>query len=497
MKGIALFKAAGILFGGGVIGKALGFVRDILLAAAYGTTRNMDAFSVSQTGMLIPAHLIIGEGLNAGFIPLYSRYRRESPERANAFFWLMTLGTGGLSLLIVALLWALMRVWMGFLVQGFDEASLNVTIEFTRVTMLSLPFYVQGNLFAHLEMANERFFLASVRAAIQNLGIMAGILAAVLLRKPVFLAWGFTGSYVLFCLLGIWRAWRGNLAGRPGGWGHDMLVAVSKEFWVIIRPVLFLPAVVQMNCAVERIVASRMGAGVVAAMMFARNLSESGLVLIAWPVGLAGLAEFSRMTAEEAQLRMGRILPILLVVLLPISAFLAINNRMIIKVIFERGLFNAESVRLASPIFLGLIAGFWAQVISFVLLRTLNAQLRNIEVAFYLSAGMAVNVAVNLFAYRQLGPFVLGISATAGSLVTLLLSVRALRLGGVMLRYAALLLVGTVLYLPVALLVRRESLVNLIVVSALSFVFWALFILCIPSLRRVCLDELRRRKVNL
>ena len=116
-----MFKAAGILFGGGMVGKALGFVRDILLAAAYGTTRNMDAFSTSQIGVLIPAHFLIGEGMNAGFIPLYSRYRKEAPERANAFFWLMTVGMGGLSLMLMAALWALMQAWMGFLVQGFDE----------------------------------------------------------------------------------------------------------------------------------------------------------------------------------------------------------------------------------------------------------------------------------------------------------------------------------------------------------------------------------------
>jgi putative peptidoglycan lipid II flippase len=491
-----VFKAAGILFSGGVAGKALGFVRDVVLAAVYGTSRNVDAFYASQTGMLIPAHVLIGEGLNAGFIPLYSRYQKENPARAHAFFWMMTVGMGALALAATVALWIAARSWMGFLVQGFDEDGLRLTARFTRITLLSLPFYVQGILFTHLEMANQRFFLASVRASVQNLGIMAGILAAVMLRDPALLAWGFAGAYGAFCALGAWRAWRERLVGRPGGWDREMMRPILREFWRTVRPVLFLPAVVQLNSAVERIVASRLGTGVVASMMYARNLSESGLVLVAWPVGLAGLAEFSRMTADEARTRMERILPILLLLLLPISAFLTINSRTIITLIYERGQFDAHSAGLATPIFLGLAAGFWAQVISYVLIRTLNAQMRNLEVALYVCAGMGVNIAFNLLAFQRLGPITLGLSTTAGSLVTLLLSIRALRLGGPMTRHTLLLLLGTALYLPLAWSTRGEGLTGLIVVSLVSSAYWAAFVLLAPPLRRVCLEALRRGRTG-
>lgn len=476
-----------------MIGKLLGFARDIILAAAYGTTRNMDAFSASQAGMLIPAHFVMGEGLNAGFIPLYTKYRRESAERANALFWLMTAGMGGLSLLLAFALLALTRAWMGILVQGFDESALELTIDFSRITLLALPLYVQGNLFSHLEMANRRYFLASIRASVQNIGIMAGILAAVLLKNPLLLAWGFTGSYFVFCLMGAWFAWKEGYAGRPGGWEPGMFSAVRKEFWVIIRPVLFLPLVVQLNTSLERVIASEMGSGVVAAMMFARNLSESGLVLLAWPVGLAGLAEFSRLTVAESRDRIVRMLPLLLIVLVPVSAFLAVNSDVIIRLLFQRGRFDADSVRLASPIFLGLVAGFWSQVIAYVLLRTLNAQMRNLQVALYVSAGMAVNMGINLFAYRHYGPIVLGASVSIGSLVTMLLCFKSLGLGSVALRYFGLLLTGTTLYVPFAVWIRGEGVVPFLFNCAASLLFWSAFILCIPALRGRCIEEFRKR----
>src|SRR3954453_18739530 len=68
-----------------IISKFLGFGRDIILSYFYGASNISDIYIVSLT---IPTILfaVIGKGIAAGFIPLYTRIEsKEGTEKANQF----------------------------------------------------------------------------------------------------------------------------------------------------------------------------------------------------------------------------------------------------------------------------------------------------------------------------------------------------------------------------------------------------------------------------
>jgi putative peptidoglycan lipid II flippase len=480
-----MFKATRALMRGGILGKLFGIMRELILAALFGTSAQIDAYRAALTGTMIPANFFLNDSLNAGFIPLYTRYLREDRAKADALFWSLNLLLGVAGLMVTGALLVAAGPAVRLLVPGFSAEALALTAQFVRVMALGLPFYIQSALFAYLEMGHARYTLQSLRASAQSVGLIAGTLLAFWLRQPVWLAWGFTGAYVVFAVTGGIVLWRARLLAWPGTWSWPAAGLIMGEFGRVIRPLLLLPVMMQGNTAVERIVASLLGVGVVASLDYAKMIAETGLVLIAVPVGLASLAELSRVDAEVARERLGRILTPMLLLLVPLSAFLALNCEQVVRLLYRRGAFNEESVALTQAILLGSSVGFWAWIISAVFVKALNAQMRNREAVLFMGVAFGINVTFNLCAWRYLGPITLGLGTSIYALVLFALSARALHLGDALRRCAAPLVPGVVLYIALARWVRGSGPAWFAAAAGLFAVYWLAFVMLVPSMRNV------------
>jgi putative peptidoglycan lipid II flippase len=62
-----LFRAFILLFSGSVLGKLVGFLREILIATIFGTGTYISAYRVAQTATLIPVEMFLSNSLEAGF----------------------------------------------------------------------------------------------------------------------------------------------------------------------------------------------------------------------------------------------------------------------------------------------------------------------------------------------------------------------------------------------------------------------------------------------
>ncbi|MEW6170656.1 MAG: lipid II flippase MurJ, partial [Candidatus Omnitrophota bacterium] len=80
----SILKSAGVISLATFISRILGFVRDVLMAALFGTTGVMEAFVVA---FRIPNLLrdLMGEGaMNAAFVPVFSEYK---VKHSSQDFW--------------------------------------------------------------------------------------------------------------------------------------------------------------------------------------------------------------------------------------------------------------------------------------------------------------------------------------------------------------------------------------------------------------------------
>jgi putative peptidoglycan lipid II flippase len=478
-----VFKAAFTLFSGGLIGKLFGVMRELLLAALFGTTSVVGAFRISQTATLIPVNFFTTDSLNAGFIPLYSRYVRQDLVKAQTLFLSLAGVLTFLSVVIMGFLFGSAAWWVGILAPGFDKKAVHMAAGFIKVMALGVPVYVIGMLLSYLEMANGGYRLASLRASIQSIGLIMGTLAAFWLKQVVFLAWGFTAAYVVFVIWGGFLLIKQGILSWPEAWVKSEVRLVMKDFWHLLRPLLLLPFMLQGNIAVEKAVASLIGVSVVASLDYAKFIIETGIILLAVPLGLAGLSTMSGIAPSVVQERLHKIIPLILVVTVPVSVFIATHSQLVTQLIYQRGAFDTESVILTQKILLGLAVGFWAQTAGYFLIKVLNAQFRNREVVIFMALALSSNAIFNLALFKLLGPLSLGLGASLYGLVLFTLTVWSLRISDAVFPLILWLGLGIGLYVPISMWQIREGWTGFVIAAMIFVLFWVTYIWLIPSLR--------------
>jgi putative peptidoglycan lipid II flippase len=412
-------KAIIQLLTGNLASKALGLGREILTAALFGTGQAVGAFRIAQTGTLSPVNFFTSDTLNAAFIPQYRKFRDQTSEKAQTFFWSLLGIFGVLATLIGTALWVGAPPWVGVLAPGLEQDTASLAVDMLRIMALGVPAYLLSAILMFLGMANDDFVPMAIRPVMQNLGMIAGALMAVMLHDVVFLAWGFTASYVAFSAWVLLRSLRSGFMALPRAWYWPQVSEVMHAFWYTLRPLLLLPVMLQGNIIVERAVASLIGLAAISALDYARFVSETLILLISVPVAFAGLAHWSGLSGEMIRQRIQKVLMLMLVVAVPASAFLAAQAHVVVEAIYARGAFDAESVRVTGDILFGIALGLWAQVIGYVLIKALNAQMRNRAVVWVMAAALLANVAFNLTMYPYLDAMTLGFGNTAYGLILL------------------------------------------------------------------------------
>ena len=485
------------LFGGNLLSKVLGLAREVLVSAFFGTGSTIGAFRVAQTGTLVPVNFFTSDSLNAAFIPLYKRYRTESPDRAQALLWSLLVMFLVLSSAIAVVLLGLSTVWVSALAPGLDAQTAETAASLLRVMALGVPSYLLSSLLIYHATALGDFRPMAYRPSLQNVGVIGGAVISYITHDPVYLAWGFTAAYFgLLCALAIDAVRKGRLAfpSSPSGVGWKNVLGT---FWATLRPLLLLPVLLQGNIAIERAVATVISLTAVSALDYARYLAETVIFLLSVPVASAGLSLWSATSTERLNHHLIRAATLLLIVSVPISAFLVAHAHVVVAVVYGRGAFTTDSIQSTELILGGMAVGLWAQVVGYILLKALNVQLRNRTVLLVMAVGLVANTVVNVSFHRLLGPLALGLGNAAYGLGLFAGTAWALGLLRDLTRALSWLALGAVGYFTVGLLVPTDvnKWIALAYAMLFSIAFWTSWVLGVPLFRRLLLSTLRRREV--
>ena len=322
----AMFIAARTLLFGGAASKALGVAREVLTAALFGTGAIAVAYRLAQAAFLIPLHGFFSEAFNAGFTPAYARSRRDHAERSRVLFAAMHAVVLGVSLFVGALLALVAARWVGLLAPGFDAPTAALASQMVAVLALAMPCYALTGLYAAAEIAAGDARMAAARAAAQNIGLIGGTAVAWYLDSPVYIAVGFLAAYVALASWGFSRTLTNGLRPWPrrGEWAvaRDEL----RHVWRAVRLLLLVPVLLQVHFVIERRVASLVSDGAVAALDYARFLSDTAVLLLAVPFGLAGLGAMATMSEARFRAAARRALRMLVYAGVPLSLSAAVHG---------------------------------------------------------------------------------------------------------------------------------------------------------------------------
>ena len=343
----SLLRSAGIMGVATAASRLLGFVRDSLIAAAYGTSATAQAFVVA---FRIPNLLrdLAGEGAaNSAFVPVFSRVRtaegKESWIALAHAVWSQML----ICFLVVSAAGIVAAPWLVALVApGFrhDPALQELTVRLTRILFPFIGLIGITTFSMGLLNSVHQFTLPGLGPVLLNLCMIAGIF--LWKQDALGLAWGVIAGGVVQVAVQ-WPALaqagvRLNLrfSSHPG----------VAEIRRLLVPRLIGTGVYQLSVLVDTIFASfqsLVGPGGIAALYFANRFLQLPMALFGISMAQAALPTLSRQAAAGDLAGVRKTCTVALrsslFVAIPSAAGLIFLGHPIVRTLLEREAFTPES----------------------------------------------------------------------------------------------------------------------------------------------------------
>lgn len=339
-----LARAAAIIAFLTILSKPIGFIREASLASLFGATFAADAYLMALT---IPSLLFtaISQAIGISFIPVYSKIGAEEGKEA-AF---RTANTAINVTLVVAVLLVigaelLAPALVSLVAPGFEGAVRDLTIVMVRILLPVIVFQAVSGVMIGVLQAEGNFTVPAAAdfahnvlwvAAIVVLGsrygivpVAAGTLAA--MAVPTFMK--------MPAIFRLGLRWRPTINLRDPG---------LRQMGLLILPAIVGAGATQLNVIVDRVLASGLPEGRIAALNYASRLTYLVPSIVGTTINTVIFPTLARMAARKEWAGYAQgvadALSLIHFLLLPVAVWMALLRTPIIRIVFERGAFDAAA----------------------------------------------------------------------------------------------------------------------------------------------------------
>lgn len=393
--------------------KLLGATREILLAWAFGTTAVVDALRIGLTYTTYFANLFFGEAMTGVIVPLLVKPQEGDATRLSATSVKAGVTVGALLLTIpIGLLFVtLPHVFLAILTPDLETEQLHDATRFLRMFGLAIPVYSLSSIAVMVKQARGQYVPIGLRPVGQNLFLIGGITAAHLTHRPLLIPFSFLAYYALLLLL----LDRGDLM-RTLIVGLAATLNALKAVLAKWLPLATGLMVLRSYALVERYYGSWLPVGSIAALDYARTIAEVPLLVLAVPAGAVLLTRTSHRTGGGLSAAQRRKLAYLALMAVAWSVGLMLTADLLVRLVFQRGAFDADSVGATVSAVRGLAVGAWALVLNYLLAQYLMATGRPWLILVPAMVSLGVNIATATVLLPRLGILGLGLSTSAAAI---------------------------------------------------------------------------------
>jgi putative peptidoglycan lipid II flippase len=378
-------------------------VRELLVAAYFGTTDPLDAYLISYA---VPYFLItlLGASLPQVFVPAYIHLQVQGDRRSAA----RLVGDLGLvtalilGLVSVALV-AGAQLYVPLVAPGFPASKLELSERLSMVLAPTVFFGVLTSLAAAI-LNSHRRFLAPALSPLASTAIIVASLVAFGTQLGIFaLAYGILIGTTVEAVLLIRFAWR-EAPPRFGRWlASGQLRDLSGPFGTTLIGALLMAS----TLLIDQVMSADLAPGSVAALNYANRLVAVPLGLIAAGLGTVVLPYFSTLVAggrrDELRGTVQRYLGLIGVTTVPVAVVLGVLASPGTDLLLRRGAFTgADGITVAACLSaLAPQIPFYTGVI--LLMRVALAMRLNRTIAVVSAINLVLDIALNAWLSSLMG----------------------------------------------------------------------------------------------
>lgn len=459
----SLVQSATIVGVAFVLSRILGMLREIIVAARFGTSGEYGAYLAAFRIPDLLFLVIMAGSFGSAFIPVFAgQLARGQDERA----WQLASAVINLAaaaiLISAAVVFVLADPIVRYLVApGLSPELQNLAAQTMRILLLSPVLLGLGIAAKGILEAQDRFLLPALAPLLYNLGIIVGALVL----APFWGVYGLAAGVVIGALGHVGIQVPGLLrSGMRYTRSFTVRVAGLAEVGRLLLPRVIGQAAFQVNFIVVTYFASQVGDDRIAALNYAWQLMMLPHGVLALSISTVIFPSMARLFEEgrisELQVTFARAVRPLLFLTLPAAVALFAFRTAVVQTLFQYGAFSARSTALvADPLaFLALGLVFYALVE--VLTRAFYAMhdTRTPVIAGLVIIG--INVTLSWVLVEPLGHagLALSLALTTGIEACILIEALSRRLGGIGARFGywlARLLAATAVMAATAAIIAR------------------------------------------
>ena len=416
------------------VSRVAGLVREIVAASIFGTTAAASAFTIAFLVPNLISNLFAQAALSAAFVPVFTDLlsqgrKREAVRLASTLFWIILIVLGALTAVFILFAGTIMPLFTG---STFTPANDALTAGLAQVLFPVVLLLGLNGLLVGVLQSYDHFTIPAISPAVWNLII---IILLVTLRHDFhqeIYAYAVAIVVATTVQLGMAAAALGRIDFRLQfhiDW-HDPRI---RQVFILMLPVTIGLGIVNLdqliNAAFGTLVSQQAPRAIDNAFriyMLPQGLFSVGVATVLFPT-------LSRMAARREGDAMRRAVGIgmrqINLMLIPASVFTLVLTEPIVRLVFQRGAFNAYSTHIVS------IALFWFAWslpfggLNLLLTRTFFAVQRPWIPTGLAGLNMIVDIIVSIALYKPLGIAGLVIGTLAANVVMTALLVYRLRIG--------------------------------------------------------------------
>lgn len=357
-------KRKGILFltvmvtGISFLIKLLGLIKQSVLAAYCGATLETDAFFIA-TGILVSLCIVVFSALSISLLTIHTDVlvkegRDKANELINAVLRVFIPVSLGLSLLfflgapLAAKLFA----------PSYTGEKLTVLTHYIRLMSISFVLWCYF-LTVNVVLETDKIFLPGKgQGLFLNLFLIFGAVTLYPKYGIEVLIYAFLLSALAECILVTWCARKRFkfIFGRINSYAN------VKKLIIAAIPLILGSAMSEINDIVDKQISSGIGAGNVSILTYGATINEIVTGVIVSSVSTVLFSHFATWVAQgeidKVEVNLKRTLEYLTIIILPIMVMCLGAGDQIVEILYKRGNFGANEVRLTYGVVIGYAVGF-------------------------------------------------------------------------------------------------------------------------------------------
>jgi putative peptidoglycan lipid II flippase len=417
-----IFRAATTIASLTLLVKTVTALKDLVVARWFGRSDSLDAFLIAYLVPYFVMSLTVG-ALVTTFVPEFVEVRQKQGNDAAQKLFSSVVFLSVIILTGVALLLGLLAPhYLPYLGSSFSPPKLRLTRE---LLYLLLPFTLFGGATVFVSAvvnAGERFALPALAPLLTPLVTILLLEAAAQRWGAFALAAGMVAGSILETVLVV------RVLGSQGmhfifRWGgfDSNIRRLARQYGPMLAANFLMCFV---GVADQSMAAMLPGGGSVAALSYASKAIGLVVALGAAPLGAAVLPYFAKMVAQSdwdgCWHTLKRYSALVALVTVPITIFLMVFSKPLIRLIFQRGAFSGADTDLVSWVQICYAPQIPFYICGLLFIRFLSSIRRNDVLMYGAAITLVLDIVLNLVLMRVWGVAGIALSSSIVYMVSFL-----------------------------------------------------------------------------